>query len=606
MSAILRASVRLSPLVDRVYVTPREQSDQRAVARALAVHLSRKSVRSTAAGIAIGPQDAPMLLDLDDPGLELRWQPEARAFATNRARVGAVREKVLADVRAIIKGGRAEAERRLVGHRGLEVLDDHQWVNVAAMTVPDGFGLCVFDEQGAGKTVTMIFALDVLVARDEVDFALIVAPKSMVAEWPTDFRTFTGDLYRVEVATGTRAQKQRTFARRADIVVTNFETAVAMEAELRAQLGRHRGRAVLVVDESFAVKNLDAERTRALRRLREWSGRAYVLCGTPAPNTAHDIVQQVSLVDFGTTFDGVVLPDDPHTAHHLVQSALEDRAPYVRHLKRDVLPDLPLKRFSRVMLPLEPVQRRMYESALDDFVDELRSVDDKTFLRRLPTFLAKRSALLQICSNPRALDHAYQEIPAKLLALDELLDELVGRRREKVVIWSFYTASLDAIVRRYARYDPIRYDGTVDRVEDRRDGVRRFQSSDGPLLFVGNPAAAGAGLTLHSARFAIYESMSNQGAHYLQSLDRIHRRGQTRAVEYIVLLAIDTIEVNEYATLTQKEAAGRELLRDRVVPEPTRDTLLAEMIALAAQLGEDDESERPEPPEDMAADDDES
>ena len=71
------------------------------------------------------------------------------------------------------------AERYLADPHRLERLDDHQWVNVAAMTLSEGFGLCVFDEQGAGKTVTAIYAFDVLVARDEVDFALIVAPKSI-------------------------------------------------------------------------------------------------------------------------------------------------------------------------------------------------------------------------------------------------------------------------------------------------------------------------------------------------------------------------------------------------------------------------------------------
>ena len=75
------------------------------------------------------------------------------------------------------------------------------------------------------------------------------------------------------------------------------------------------------------------------------------------------------------------------------------------------------------------------------------------------------------------------------------------------------------------------------------------------MLFIANPAAAGAGLTLHRARFAVYESMSNQAAHYLQSLDRIHRRGQEREVEYITLLCEDTVEVQEYARLTDKERA---------------------------------------------------
>ena len=164
-----------------------------------------------------------------------------------------------------------------------------------------------------------------------------------------------------------------------------------------------------------------------------------------------------------------------------------------------------------------------------------------------------------------------------MLALDQLLHETVELQREKVVVWSFYTASLSAIVERYQRMKPVRYDGSVTDIAERREAVRRFQSDDETMLFIGNPAAAGAGLTLHRARHAIYESLSNQAAHYLQSLDRIHRRGQTRPVQYSVLLCDATIELAEFDRLTDKERAAQLLLGDAVVPPPTRESMLAEL-----------------------------
>jgi SNF2 family DNA or RNA helicase len=122
----------------------------------------------------------------------------------------------------------------------------------------------------------------------------------------------------------------------------------------------------------------------------------------------------------------------------------------------------------------------------------------------------------------------------------------------------------------------------VDDVAVRREAIRRFQEDDSTMLFVGNPAAAGAGLTLHRARLAVYESMSNQAAHYLQSLDRIHRRGQTRDVEYFVLLCDQSLEVHEYERLTSKERAAQDLLGDNVVEPVTRETMLAEAEAARA------------------------
>ena len=98
----------------------------------------------------------------------------------------------------------------------------------------------------------------------------------------------------------------------------------------------------------------------------------------------------------------------------------------------------------------------------------------------------------------------------------------------------------------------MRYDGTVTAIDARREAVRRFQNEP-TRVFVANPAAAGAGLTLHAARYAVYESFTNQAAHYLQSLDRIHRRGQSREVEYLMLLAESSIEPLEFDRLVVKE-----------------------------------------------------
>src|SRR5271157_260035 len=570
--------VCLSETLDRLVLKLRDTRQRYALAKSLNDLRPGLKVHHSASGDWVAADVADLLLELSSD-IDLRWSPEGRVFAENRRRAKRVHGRVYQRVEEIRSGGVDVARRYLSDLDGLEVLDDHQVVNVAAMTLPDGYGLCVFDEQGAGKTVTFIYAFDTLVERDESDFALIVAPKSMVPEWPCDFRRFKDDLYNVSVVTGSRQQKLAAMRTGADVLVTNFETPVSIEPELTALLRGRQGRAILVVDESFYAKNLDAKRTRALRRLREWCGRAFVLCGTPAPNSPPDLVQQFNIVDFGMTFSGVDVTEDRTLARPLVQAAIEARGLFVRHLKADVLPDLPLKRFQRVLVPMQPEQKRLYESALNEWVLQLRGTDDESFRRELTSFFARRSALLQICSNPVSVSPGYSEDPAKVLALDGLLEEAIGKRKEKVVLWSFYTASIDVLVARYGRFNLVRYDGTVDDVALRREAIRRFQDDDATMLFVGNPAAAGAGITLHRARLAVYESMSNQAAHYLQSLDRIHRRGQTRDVEYIVLLCDKTIELEEYERLTSKERAAQDLLGDTVVEPVTRETMLAEAEA---------------------------
>lgn len=583
---MVTADVRTSETMDFLVVTPRQSSDGHTLSRFLSEALPGVRISRSAVGVQIPAWEAEALLAVYG-GIDLRWDAEARLFAENRRRVRALHPRLFTEVVRVRGGGREMAESYLADIHGLEVLDDHQWVNVAAMTLPEGFGLCVFDEQGAGKTVTFIFAFDVLVSRDQADFALIIAPKSMVSEWPRDFQRFKSDLYKIAIATGTPREKREALASGADVIVTNFETAVGMEEEIRSLLRRRHERAILVVDESFFAKNLEARRTRCLRRLREWCGRAFVLCGTPAPNSPHDLVQQFNIVDYGLTFAGVTIPEDRQAARAVVQRAMTDRGLFVRHLKADVLPDLPAKRFHRVLVPLQPDQHRLYQGALRDLILDLRAADDESFQKELRSFLARRSALLQICSNPVSIAPGYSEVPAKLAALDSMLDDAIGQRSEKVVLWSFYTASIDEIVSRYGRFNPVRYDGTIADVVERREAVRRFQEDDTTMLFIANPAAAGAGLTLHRARLAVYESMSNQAAHYLQSLDRIHRRGQERNVEYVILLCDKTIELEEYDRLTEKEQAAQDLLGDRIDPPITRLAMLKQFEDAARLLGTD-------------------
>lgn len=268
------------------------------------------------------------------------------------------------------------------------------------------------------------------------------------------------------------------------------------------------------------------------------------------------------------------LPVERAEAAPIVQSVIDTRGLYVRHLKTDVLPDLPQKRFQRVYVPLEPQQKRIYAGVLNDLVVDVEVISDQEFKRQFSNFLARRSALLQVCSNPAAVERGYSETPAKLRVLDTVLERLVAEEGEKVVVWSFYTRSITAMVERYARYGVLRYDGEVADVDQRSEVVRRFQNDPSSMVLVANPAAAGAGLTLHRARIAIYESLSNQAAHYLQSLDRIHRRGQTRDVEYLILLCDQTIEIQEYERLVVKETAAQSLLGDVVSAPMTRETFL--------------------------------
>lgn len=535
-------------------------------------------IRLVDGAVRVTVPQATWLIQHQRPAIE--WNRDVVRFIENRVRSSGRRD--VDEAHRLLTLSPNELRPLIADCRLLPLLDDHQVRNVALMTIADSTGASIFDEQGTGKTISVVAAFDLLVERNEADVLLVVAPKSMVGEWKVEVERFTENGYKVAVLDGGRGDKAQALTTGADVYVCNYETLLAIPDDLR--LLCERSRLVIAADESFAVKNPDAARTQALARVREWCVRAYVLCGTPAPNDASDVIAQVSLVDLGRAFGGVQLSRDPDVQREQIRSVIQQDVVFSRNLKTVVLPALPGRTFTEVRVDMEPEQRALYLDVAGALAGELQQVSDAQFRADYTSYFARRAALLRICSDPTAVDASVQEVPAKLRALDALFERWIGAG-EKVVLWSFYRSTLDRLAQRYSHYGLVRVDGSIGNVAERRAAVASFQTDPGTRIFLGNPAAAGAGITLHSAAISVYESMSNQAAHYLQSLDRTHRRGQSREVEYVALLCNGTIERPEYERLHMKAAMQADLLGDPTPEIMTRELMLSELMATLTSLG---------------------
>ncbi len=456
-----------------------------------------------------------------------------------------------------------------------EILDPAQAIAVTAMTTPGLLGLCLFDEQGIGKTLTTLAAFDVLRQRGETDCLVIVSPVTMMGGWSKEIEKFLPGKYRVRTAEGSAEEKRKAVLSPFDVLICNFESVPSLLVALKGVLGSKK--ATLAVDESFNVKNKDAFRSVAVRELRDFCVKGFVMCGTPAPNSAIDVISQFDIADSGYTFAGFVPPKDEEDRTQLINERIEQRGAYVRRLKEQVLPMLPDKKFNLVSVSMTGRQAALYEESRGQLELSLKSMDNATFRKSLATYFQQRSTLLQICACPEAVDPTFSDKSAKLEALDKLVEEIVERGQKKLLIWSFYRASLQSIMKRYERYSPVLLDGSSS-AKERADAVHLFQNDPQVRICVANPAAAGAGITLHAASDAVYISFSNQAAHFLQSLDRIHRRGQeAENVNYHLVVCRGTIEEGEVQRLREKEVRQHELLGDEVKWPNSLDEALAEL-----------------------------
>lgn len=518
---------------------------------------------------------AAISLKASDSSCLLQWSADATAFVDNFASAYKMRGR--ARQRLLELQDEDLVEKLLQEYQFNRTLDPHQKIAVAAMTDSLIDSMCLFDEQGSGKTVMTIHAFDLMAQNGEYNSMLIFAPKNMLSTWKEDFRKFLGERYKVEIVDGNKKMKLQSLISAADVYVTSYETAHSMENSLRSLILRNRSSMVMAIDESFLVKNAKAARSSAIRRLRNFCRRCWVLCGTPAPNSAIDVVHQFDVADCGVTFDSVVLPKEVESAREMIKSTVEKRGLYLRRLKRDVFPKIPGKNFENIAVPMENTQRSLYEQTLTGLITDVNALGEIEFRKSLQSFLSRRMALFGICSNPKQKFPEYTEVPGKEIALDKLLQELITLRNEKVVLWSYFRASLNELVERYRSYGVVRLDGSVKSAKARQEAIDLFQNDPKTMLFIANPAAAGAGITLTAARIAIYESFPVQTAHFLQSIDRIHRRGQTRDVYYYFLLSQNSIEESEYERLLKKEGLGFELFGNAKPDTITREVFLREL-----------------------------
>lgn len=456
-----------------------------------------------------------------------------------------------------------------------ERLDVPQQYAVNALVHPGLRGACLFDEQGTGKTVMALAAFDILVRGRSVEQAIVVSPKSMLGGWLKDIRTFVGERYSVGIAEGTAEQKRAVVERGDDILIVNYEGVANVLVLLKA-VARQK-KTLLIADESYYAKNPAALRTQLLTQLRPACQRGFVLCGTPAPRSPYDIVSQVDLADNRFAFATFSKGESEDEDRERVAETLRTRAVAIRRLKQDVLKDVPEKNFEIVRVKLQGHQRYLYEKARDEMVVELRKFDNTAFKRHLTSYFQLRTTLLEICAVPKMVDPLFADESAKLSALVKLVERLVGEGR-KVLVWTCYRASVAEIVAALSRHRPLVIDGSVAQSQARAVVVEKFQTDPKSLVLIANPAAAGAGITLHAAHDAIYYSYTNQAAHHLQSLDRIHRRGQSaKVVNYYMMACEGTIEESEIRRLRQRELAQHDLLGDVVEWPESLDSALAEL-----------------------------
>jgi SNF2 family DNA or RNA helicase len=199
------------------------------------------------------------LLAIPEPDLSFIDMPERMVTSLNESRLRIVEHlTAVANIPRILSG-------ELAFDRELQVsanLKSYQYSAVMAITQAGLRGVCLFDEQGTGKTVMAISAFATMRFDDQIDGAVVVAPKTLLAVWKKEFETFAGTNFKVVEITGAPQRRMSQIYEPADVHLISYESNIS-DLVLVSSLFTNR-RTLLVVDESHHAKNLEAQRTKAL------------------------------------------------------------------------------------------------------------------------------------------------------------------------------------------------------------------------------------------------------------------------------------------------------------------------------------------------------
>ncbi len=410
---------------------------------------------------------------------------------------------------------------------------------IRLVSLPNGAN---FSVPGAGKT-TVAMAVHTL-SCEASDHMLVVAPKNAFSAWSevivdcfsddapnngrADFQRLDGDSINLEAALHSGGRR----------FIISYDKLIRERPVLLRHLATTPTHVVL--DESHRMKAGEAsQRGSVLLSLATLPVRRDILSGTPAPNSVRDLQSQFDFLwpgsDLGRRAAQAVRPREVLANF------------YVRTTKGEMGLPPPTRRFERI--EMAPAQLILYANLRSEAMRQLMNIGRA----ELDLNRARKSVmrLLQVSSNPvLAMRSMFEGEPGeepvtpaehlvrgildegdspKIMRAVEMARENAAQGR-KTVIWTIFRDTINRLELLLADINATSIHGGVpsgdSRTLETREGrIAHFHSGDCAVL-VANPAACSEGISLHRVcHDAIYLDRSYNAAHYLQSIDRIHRLG---------------------------------------------------------------------------------
>jgi len=450
---------------------------------------------------------------------------------------------------------------------------------------------------GTGKTAPVVW----YVQNMHVLRTLVVCPLSVINVWLSEFQKHAttpvtiwhqhklfpapSGIIVVPLDKGSVTQKNQTMmdALTYDglvVIVVNYESA--WRPPLSSSLSKW-GFDLLVMDEGHKLQSPGSRVSKYFHSLGKTVAKRVALTGTPCPNgplTIYGLYRALDSGVFGTSF--AVFREKyaimgGYMQHEII--GYKNVEEYNRrfysiaiHADRSVLTLPEATTIPRTSI-LSPSAMKTYRSLEKDLVAQIQNgtvtaANGLVKLLRLSQltggWLSPDEDIYNPDRKPQRVDSAKQEL------LADVLDDLP--KEEPVVV--FYKYVQDAVsIREVCKEQGRTYSELSGRVNE----LAEWQKS-GQVL-AAQIASGSVGVDMTRSCYAIYYSATFSLSDYEQSLARIHRPGQDRAVTYIDLVMSGTVDDKIYAALANKKNVVEAILKELT---PALHSEYNEMAARAA------------------------
>ena len=407
-----------------------------------------------------------------------------------------------------------------------------------------------FNEQGTGKTGSVIWAADYLMSVGSIRRVLIICPVSIMdSAWRADL--FKVAMHRtVDIAYGTKAKRQAVINSPAEFVIINYAGIEIVANEIA-----NGGFDLIVVDEANAYKNSQTNRWKALAKLIKADTWLWMLTGTPAAQSPLDAYGIAKLVNpqgiprFFTSFKEQVMLKVTNFKWIPKSSALQTvfnaLQPAIRFTKAECL-DLPPMTYVRRSVELTKQQQKYYNVLKSRMVikadgEAITSVNAAVNL----------SKLLQISCGAVYSDEG-EVLEFDISKRYNVLLEVIEESNNKVLVFVPFKHVISILSNKLTADSVTNEVISGDVPAGKRTEIfNAFQTQPDPKVLVIQPAAAAHGVTLTAADTIVWWGPVPSLETYAQANARIDRVGQCSNTT-VVQLAGSPVERNVYDMLDKK------------------------------------------------------